>query len=195
MTCFVQWRKWPILDYLQRTNPLAIYLNKAGIAQASQDPAVPIVRKHLEERLALEGSGLKHDLTAEFQFTQKLFPDIMTDDALSTLALTLTTVGSDPTSTTISLIMYYLMKHPQVYAQLEKEVATLFSSGSKTASAFSYKDAAALPYLDAVIKETFRYHPAQSVFLERKTPAAGCCKYIAPEVSVSKLTFSRDYGY
>ena len=72
---------------------------------------------------------------------------------------------------TLRALFYHALRNPQVYKSLEREVRETFDlSAGKPVSHATAKN---LPYLDALIKETLRYHPAVSMIMERIVPAAG----------------------
>jgi len=170
------WRRWPLLDKLFRRNNFCLWLNKQGLYNLGAAPDMPIIEKNLSARLQLgeSSSGKLEDMVAELLWAQKLYPDVVTDRAIRGLAGALTNPGSDKMSITISMLMYFLLTNRDCYNKLSKEVSALFGSKNQTsASAFTYEQAAKSPYLDAVIKETFRLHPASSTFMERIAPVAG----------------------
>jgi len=170
------WRRWPLLDKLLRRNTFCLWLNKQGLYNLGAAPDMPIIEKNLSARLQLgeSSSGKLEDMVAELLWAQKLYPDIVTDRAIRGLAGALTNPGSDKMSITISMLMYFLLSNRDCYNKLNKEVSGLFgNSNQSSASSFTYDQATKSPYLDAVIKETFRMHPASSTFMERIAPVAG----------------------
>lgn len=76
--------------------------------------------------------------------------------------------GADTTAITMRAVVYYALRNPAVWAKLEDEV---LAAGH--AVPLSLKDARRLPYLDAVIKEAMRVHPAIGMTLERYVPPGG----------------------
>lgn len=76
--------------------------------------------------------------------------------------------GSDTTGITLSAIFYYLLRHPAVLATLRAEIAA-----AGLTNPITHAQAAALPYLAAVIKESLRVHPAVALDLPRVVPASG----------------------
>ncbi|CAK7221894.1 hypothetical protein SBRCBS47491_004685 [Sporothrix bragantina] len=81
--------------------------------------------------------------------------------------------GSDTTAAAVSSVLYHLMKSPAVYKKLTNEIDEATRAGSLS-SPIQYKEAAALPYLDACIKEGMRLHPSVGLTLPRHVPAGGC---------------------
>lgn len=66
-------------------------------------------------------------------------------------------------------LFYYCLKNPRVWNKLQSEVRAVF----KPFEPASHAKARALPYLEAVVRETLRYHPAVSMLMERIVPADG----------------------
>ena len=95
--------------------------------------------------------------------------------------------GSETTSTLLSGVTYYLLKHPQVLEKLVNEIRTKFSSEEQIDMA----GVNSLDYMLACINETFRMYPPVPGALPRKTDhgetLAG--QYVPPNVS-QKLDFS-----
>ncbi|KAI0876529.1 cytochrome P450 [Hypoxylon argillaceum] len=80
--------------------------------------------------------------------------------------------GSDTTGISLSAILYYLLRHPKSLQQLRREIAEFQEQGSLSNS-FSFKETQQMPYLQAVIKETLRIHPATGLSMERVVPQGG----------------------
>lgn len=72
---------------------------------------------------------------------------------------------------TMTALFYFLLKHRDVYTKLRDEVDTHLPRDPNEDIRFS--DARALPYLQAVVNETFRMHPSFAVMYERVVPAGG----------------------
>ena len=80
--------------------------------------------------------------------------------------------GSDTTAISLRAILYYTLKSPRVHAKLLQELSTA-ASARGLSSPISWKESQELPYLDAVVKEALRLHPAVGLPLERIVPARG----------------------
>ncbi|EME78880.1 uncharacterized protein MYCFIDRAFT_205196 [Pseudocercospora fijiensis CIRAD86] len=80
--------------------------------------------------------------------------------------------GSDTTSITLSALLYHTHKNPTVLAKLRQELEESESNG-KMSSPITFKQAQSLPYLQAVVKETLRIHPAVGITLPRVVPRGG----------------------
>ncbi|KAG6994393.1 Pisatin demethylase [Fusarium oxysporum f. sp. conglutinans] len=80
--------------------------------------------------------------------------------------------GSDTTGITLSAILYYLLKNPLCLAALQQEIDLYYIEG-KLSEKPTFQETQQMPYLQAVIKETLRLHPATGLPLERVVPKGG----------------------
>ena len=80
--------------------------------------------------------------------------------------------GSDTTSISLSAILYYLIQDPGKLRKLRQEAEDGLASGAFSPN-FPFKDTRQMPYLQAVIKEAMRLHPATGLILGRVVPAGG----------------------
>ncbi|TGO13465.1 hypothetical protein BTUL_0069g00320 [Botrytis tulipae] len=80
--------------------------------------------------------------------------------------------GSDTTAITLSSVLYHLLKYPNTYQKLRDEVETAAREG-RVSDPVTFKEAQKLPYLQAVLKEGLRVHPAVGMGLQRIVPAEG----------------------
>lgn len=84
--------------------------------------------------------------------------------------------GSETTAISLSSVFYFLLKNPRVYAKLMQELDDAVANGtieSRPNKIVSWSESQKLPYLDAVIQESFRLHPAAGLILERIVPPQG----------------------
>jgi cytochrome P450 len=80
--------------------------------------------------------------------------------------------GSDSTSIALRSIFYFLMKNPDKLAKTRTEIDTAFTDGTLI-SPVQYHQCIKLPYLGAVIKESFRLHGPFAAPLQRYSPTGG----------------------
>lgn len=80
--------------------------------------------------------------------------------------------GSDTTAISLSASLYYLLKHPECHQRLRTEIDT-FQSLGKLSERPTFKETQQMPYLQAVLKEALRMHPATGLPLERVVPEQG----------------------
>lgn len=80
--------------------------------------------------------------------------------------------GSDTTAITLSSALYFLYTNPDKLAKLRGEVEGL-ASKNLASDPVTWQEAQNMPYLQAVIKESLRMHPAVGTMLPRKVPKGG----------------------
>lgn len=84
--------------------------------------------------------------------------------------------GSETTAISLSSVFSHLASHPNAYNKLMAELDLAASNGTIDArenNRVSWAESLKLPYLDAVIQESFRMHPAPGLILERVVPSQG----------------------
>ncbi|KAJ5182091.1 hypothetical protein N7449_012238 [Penicillium cf. viridicatum] len=80
--------------------------------------------------------------------------------------------GSDTTAITLSASLFYLYRNPEKLDKLRHEIDTQAAKG-QISDPVTYQEAHGMPYLQAVIKETLRLHPAVGTILARSVPQGG----------------------
>nr|AGL98424.1 flavonoid 3'-hydroxylase [Tulipa fosteriana] len=87
----------------------------------------------------------------------------LTDTEIKALLLNLFTAGTDTTSNTVEWALAELIRHPHLLHQAQKELDTVIGGDRLVAES----DLPRLPFLQAIIKETFRLHPSTPLSLPR----------------------------
>lgn len=178
----------PFLDLLFLKNPLILFLDKLGFKPFAF-PITIFAKARMSERLAemeafsdiektpagaaTPGRG---DLLSMFLKAQSSRPDFMTDQRVLTMAVSMAFAGSETTAISLAAVFYYLLKNPNCYKKLQAELDEAVRDGkiaSQENGLITWTESQTLPYLDAVIKESFRMHPAAGLPLERITPPQG----------------------
>lgn len=103
------------------------------------------------------GSFVKHGLTQDQSEAEILFQIV---------------AGSDTTSTAIRVTLLLILANPRVYNSLMAEIAT-FAPGLGKDEVISDELAKRMPYLQAVIKEGFRWYPPITGLLSKRVPPEG----------------------
>jgi cytochrome P450 len=80
--------------------------------------------------------------------------------------------GSDSTSIALRSIFYFLMKNPSKLDKVRAEVDAAFANGILV-SPVQFNQSAKLPYLNAVIQESFRLYSPFAAPCQRYSPPAG----------------------
>jgi cytochrome P450 len=192
--------QWPVLDLWLRKNVVKMWLNKHGWFNRQASETVPFALTAQRQRRELrvnrklsENRATENTLTDKFLAAQEKHPESFGPRELLALGLSIIAAGSETTAITLSALFYYVLKNPTCHFKLQVEVDTNFPPGTPITFSHSQK----LPYLSAVLKETFRMHPASVWAPERVVPAGG--HTIAGEripsgtvVSVSAWVIHRD---
>lgn len=78
--------------------------------------------------------------------------------------------GHDTTTTAVSHALHQLSMHPEVQSRLRKEVRAARSAAAESGDGsgdLEYDELMALPYLDAVCRETLRVYPPITTMFRR----------------------------
>lgn len=185
----------PILDLFLEKNPIKLLLQRWGITK-SVFPVTLFAQSRSAERAdemaKIKAYGLQApsnnaagiDLLSKFTQAQHDHPDFMTDTQVLTACVSMVFAGSETTAVSLSSVFYFLLKHPRCYEKLMVELDESVRNGTivdRENGSVSWSESQKLPYLDAVIQESFRLHPAAGLILERIVPQSGieiCGRYI-----------------
>jgi cytochrome P450 len=153
----------PELDHWLAKNPIR------PIGPPSFDSAAIFCAQQIAERQqAGEKSSGQPDMLDGFLEIKRATPEVMDDNAIVGALLVNILAGADTTAILLRAIVYYTLKNPRVYKKLQAELGNANFSQPVT-----YAAASALPYLDAVVRESARVHPGVGLLLERIVPASG----------------------
>ncbi len=83
--------------------------------------------------------------------------------------MVLTGAGSDTTAIALRAVVYFLLRNPTKLEKLRSEIAEMESVG-QLSNPVTYKEAMAMPYLQAVLKEAMRLHPSTGFTMGRVVP-------------------------
>ncbi|KAF2280273.1 cytochrome P450 [Westerdykella ornata] len=92
--------------------------------------------------------------------------------------------GTETTATLLSGLTYLLLKNPVTYKKLVQEIRAAFASPAD----INMEGAAALPYLNACVKEALRRYPPVAAGLPHLTPSDGstiCGQFVPPRTTVA----------
>lgn len=211
----------PWWDRLLVKNPIKLFLESKNLWPSSSNSAII---KFALERQREAASGPRKDVDSSmherkgvnfldrFLRSQSKNQEFLTDDRITAMCASLIIAGSDSTAISLSGVFYYLLKNPRVYKRLQAEIDAADAAGELESSkdttgagdVVPFTAANKLQYLDAVVSETFRMHPAAGILLERVTPPQGatiCGEFIPGGVVVGcnawvlhqdKETFGQD---
>ncbi|KAJ5973116.1 uncharacterized protein N7479_003034 [Penicillium vulpinum] len=159
----------PILDHLLDKNP--VY----RIGPPSFGAVTNISIQHLMDRLQNKDTDYhdpsKPDYLDKFIEAKEKFPDLVDDMQIISYLMINMIAGADTAGVTINAALYFSLKHPQVWERLRTEISAYDHTSESTV--ISYTSARHFPYLDAVVREAMRCHPAVAMLLERYVPEGG----------------------
>ncbi|CAI9109680.1 OLC1v1009545C1 [Oldenlandia corymbosa var. corymbosa] len=160
-----------------------------------------ILDHHRNKRSAEEPT--KQDGTEEMDLVDVLlnvqksgeFGDPLTDDNLKGVIYDIFTAGGETSSTTLLWAMLEMIKNPEVFQKAQAEVRKVFDGQGNADESKLHE----LKYMEAVIKETLRLHPAAPLLLPRESSEQ--CEidgYVIPaktRVVVNAFAIARDPKY
>lgn len=150
------------------------YLNKNPYCRSIlPQPSFAILINFSIKAMKQRQSGFDKERT-EIDFLDRFFeiqatnPTEVSDNLIVAWVMNNVRAGSDTIATTISAIIYHVLKEPAVLKKLQQEL-----DDAAVKAPVSWKTAQTLPYLGAVIQEGLRLHPAVGLPLERIVPDGG----------------------
>ncbi|KAF2240729.1 putative cytochrome P450 pisatin demethylase [Trematosphaeria pertusa] len=135
----------------------------------------------VEEGKKEDNEGMPKDFLDKLMDGHDEDPDKVTAYHIFMMGLSNIIAGSDTTAVTLSAIFYYLLRNPPTLATLRAEIADFDRRGECSHPDLSFKESQAMPYLQAVIKEALRLHPATGLPMWRVVPEGGaelCGQYM-----------------
>jgi len=164
---------------------------------------VPNIRRfastHLEAKSAKTQLGEDKDgpvdIITRLLSVQSEDPDKVGKDEILSTAVMNIGAGSDTTSIGFSAVIYNLLKYPRTLAKLREEISSYEASGLLS-NPVKFAEAQKMPYLQAVIKEALRVHPAAGLILGRVVPEGGALlagQHFPPGVSILSSFISNFY--
>ena len=157
----------PFLDKLFDKNP--VY----RVGPPSFGSAAGYSAKRLFARISGEDGhdpSKQEDFLDLFLEAKKQDPE-MDDNRMIAYLMSNVVAGSDTTAIELRACIYHLCKNKHAMKALQAE---LDRSGVTTSGRpVQWKDTPKLPYLDAVVREALRVHPAVGLPLERVVPSSG----------------------
>lgn len=153
-----------------------------GTGAAGRTYLMNFVQRKIDERNWLKKQGTYKpkahsigDSVAPQDFLDKLSesheqdPSKVTPYHVFMMGLSNIIAGSDTTAVSLSSVIYYLFTSPRVLAKLRQEI----EDHSLQSRRITFKESQDMPYLQAVIKEALRLHPATGLPLWRVVPEGG----------------------
>nr|BAE72877.1 cytochrome P450 [Glandularia x hybrida] len=121
----------------------------------------------IDGKLKSRGEQKSHDLVeALIDINQRDEAELSRKD-IKHLLLDLFVAGTDTTSTTVEWAMSELLRNPEKLSRVRDEITDLVGKDGQ----IQESDISQLPYLQAVVKETFRFHPPAPFLAPHKAKA------------------------
>ncbi|KZL73252.1 cytochrome p450 family protein [Colletotrichum incanum] len=125
------------------------------------------------EVAARQDRGSDHqDILAKLLIVHHEKPGQFDGSALVSMAASNIFAGSDTTAISIRSIIYHLLKNPETKRLLLGEIDEHWRQG-KLSDPVIFADSENMPYLQAVMQEALRVHPAVGMTLPRVVPKGG----------------------
>ncbi|XP_034708770.1 cytochrome P450 76T24-like [Vitis riparia] len=119
----------------------------------------------IDQRLQLKASSENNDVLDSLLNLNKQHDHELSSNDIKHLLLDLFSAGTDTTSSTVEWAMAELLNNPKAMAKARSELDEVLGKGMIVEES----DISKLPYLQAVVKETFRLHPPVPFLVPRKT--------------------------
>ncbi|KAH7053460.1 pisatin demethylase [Macrophomina phaseolina] len=131
------------------------------------------VQSYIQNQIQLRRQGITPDDKNDFLTRLLRFEDSGQNTPFDTFNSCGSNIaaGSDTTAITLSAIMYYLLRNPDVLRELRNELDTKAAAGEIN-DPITYTQAQGCTYLQAVLKEALRLHPIGQPIM-RRVPAGG----------------------
>jgi cytochrome P450 len=193
---FDYWNKWaalPGLEWLLAKSPMA------QLRRQVDSPLAKVSRQKMANRAREKPApGSSPDVLQKLMDGKDKHEGRVTDDDILGVVMSILSAGADTTASTIVIIFYFLLKHPEVLSKLRNEIDAGRESGNISSSP-RWKEVYVLPYLEAVVKETMRYFPPFAFGIDRVVPAGGATIAGVPlpagaEVGAQVESLHRDHG-
>ena len=194
------WTNFPVMNFMLAYPPIVKLMSHPMIQKAMvpsmkdktglgkiKGVAWDIVHERFQQKQAEKAT--KHDMMDSF-IKNGLNEQQIADNMLVQLL-----AGSDTTVSILRSSFVHIISNARIHARLQAEC----DEASRTipySEIISYQQAAQLPYLDACIKESLRYHPAATGFLPRVVPKGGdyySGKYLPPGTVIGLAAVSRPF--
>ncbi|KAF8006823.1 hypothetical protein BT93_K0973 [Corymbia citriodora subsp. variegata] len=128
--------------------------------------ASDFVRERIEEKKIGRDDDRRDflDVLLEFEGNGKDEPAKLSEKQINTFILEIFLAGAETTSSTIEWAMTELLLNPESMVKVKSELSKVVGSNRKVQET----DIDQLPYLQAVVKETFRLHPPIPFLVPRR---------------------------
>ncbi|EXJ58299.1 hypothetical protein A1O7_05724 [Cladophialophora yegresii CBS 114405] len=169
------WQSMPGLEWLLFKSPLSPAWHRSppkppawtAMASAEYDKRVKL---HSDKPGGRESR--KPDLLSKYLSGAEQHKDSVSQTTIVRVISSTIAAGFDTSAYTITMTLYYLLKHPAVLKKLRSELDDALDSG-RLSRRPRFNEVDKLDYLEAIFKETMRLQPFLKPLLEREVPAGG----------------------
>ncbi|XP_019195216.1 PREDICTED: geraniol 8-hydroxylase-like [Ipomoea nil] len=170
-----------LVDYfplLEKFDPQGIRCRLTGHFTKVLELFEDLIDERLEERKVM---GCKNvDVLDSLLNISQERPEEIDRNYILHVFLDLFAAGTDTSSNTLEWAMTELLKNPNALAKAQAELADVIGKGKLIQEA----DVTRLPYLQCIVKETFRMHPPVPFLIPRKVEQeVNLCGYTVPKDS------------
>lgn len=175
---FVHWGLWSSLPGLERLvyrNWFAMRLSRMQKRAPSSSSMVAVaVAKLTKARDSAKGEvGSSKNLLGGFLEASKDHPKALDTSGIIGMLMSTISGAGDTTSTTVTAILYLLMRNPSTLQRLEQELSSADLCSSSSSQIPTFSQVKNLPYLHAVIREGMRLFSTPTFPIERTVPSGG----------------------
>ncbi|KAF3431073.1 hypothetical protein FNV43_RR25803 [Rhamnella rubrinervis] len=193
---------WGIMEEVGKSNladyfPLLKRIDPQGIRKRSTAHFTKIIGlfdRNINQRLQsrkLPSSTTYNDFLNTLINISEEDSEVMDKTRIERLFVDLFVAGTDTTSVTVEWAMAELLNNPEVMSKEQAELDQVIGKGSLVTES----DITRLPYLQAVVKETFRLHPAVPLLPRKAIAEVEICDFTVPkgaQVLVNAWAIGRD---
>uniref|UniRef100_A0AAT9USH7 Iridoid oxidase n=1 Tax=Mitragyna speciosa TaxID=170351 RepID=A0AAT9USH7_9GENT len=185
------------LPFLKRLDPLGMKRRMIANMTRTMRISSKFVQERLDNRKAGKVNDKKDflDVMLEYQGDGKDGPDRFTEKHVNIVIMEMFFAGSETTSISIEWGFTELLRNPHAFKKVREEIDRVVGVNRMVEES----DMENLPYLQAVVKETLRLHPALPLLLPRNTMEdTEYMGYVIPkgtQVFVNAWAIGRDPEY
>jgi cytochrome P450 len=169
----------PWLDYVLDKNPV-LRIGPPSLGNATRIALEAIVSRVTPQKTqggkdtTSTASESESDYLQQFLTCKTTHPDRVDDNAVLGYLLINVLAGADTTAITLRAVLYFTLRNREtVYRRLAAEVRSAGFGFDADVVVIPYAAARQMPYLEAVVREAMRCHPAVAMMLERYVPPGG----------------------
>ncbi|KAL2794547.1 cytochrome P450 [Aspergillus keveii] len=115
---------------------------------------------------------VRHDMMQRWMDIRAAHPERLSEQDIFGAAVANIGAGAETISSTAQAVIYYLLKNPEYLKRVREEIDNARKAG-ELSRVVQYSEAARLPFLQACLKEAYRFHPGVCHNLPRVVPKGG----------------------